>query len=377
MKFTINSGDFNAKLNLLSKVQNAKQSIQILDCVKIDLNADTITMTACDGENTVITSMPVTEAEDVNQSICVRLSLLSNALREVPNQPITFTANDQTLEVTISYLSGKFNFVGQDASQFPDIRKELTNANQFTMPANTLLSGLQTTKESMADDELRPIMNGTYCDFQANGDVVFVSSDGHRLTRNTYRNICPGMQQPFGFVLSRKASWLLSAALAKLNDDIEVQTTDTHATFRFADTFIYVRLREGHYPNYNSVIPKENPFTITVDRDALISTLRRILVFANENTALVSLKIENNKIHVSAQDFDFSRSSEEYIECEGNGADLSIGFKGTFLLNLLRLLPAGNIQLHLANDKQAGVITPAEQGEEEDLLLLLMPMMLS
>lgn len=375
MNFTINSNDLLNKLNLLTKAQNSKNTIPILDCVKVELTQGYITLTTSNNEITLVTKLPVSEESDINQKICIKSSLLLDALRELPNQPIQIIANDNNYNVEIRYKSGHFLFVGQSAEEYPGIVSLPDNANEITLPASVVLTAIQNTLACQADDELRPIMNGTYCDFHTDGDVVFVSSDGHRLARDTFHNLNTSGQS-FGFVLPAKTTQLLKNVLDKLSEDISFSFNNSNAVVKAGDTIVYSRLLEGRYPNYNSVIPIDNSIIVIIDRNSIISTLRRIMVFASDSTGLIALNVKGNDLKVSAENLDFSQSSEETIFCEHSGNDISIGFKGTLLHDLLKLMPAGNIKLHFSSHNHAGIITPAEQGDEEEILMLLMPMQL-
>lgn len=377
MKFTINSGDLLQRLNVLAKAQASKSSIAILEYVKIVLNQDNINMTTCDDQVRLITSMPVLETEDVNQSICVKTDMLISALRELPNQPITITANDMTLEVVITYNGGKFNFVGLSAETYPETTPSMTDAKTLQIPVEIVRDGVQSAKIAVAYDELRPIMNGIYFDAIPEGlteGLTFVASDGHRLVRNLF---LIKQESPLHFVLPTKSADILLAIINKQTEDVNVEVNEKNIIFKTPDYTFMSRLIEGNYPNYNSVIPPTCTMTARMDRDALIAALRRVLVFANTATALVALDFQNNTMKLSAQDLDFSKSSEESVICEYDNTPISIGFKGDYLLELLKSLPCGDITINMIDPSKAAIIKPAEQAENNDLLLLLMPMMLN
>jgi DNA polymerase-3 subunit beta len=375
MKFTINSGDFLSRLQILSKTQSNKNVMPILDCLKLTLDADKITIVASDQENTLSTTLPVMEASDTGQTVCVESQLLINALREIPNQPITFIANDQTLKVYVEYQNGRFEFCGESAQEYPmPIAINEQEKKEVTLSSDVLRDGISNTRNCTANDDLRPQMNGIFFDFLADGRLVFAASDGHKLARDIHGGI--GQEEAFSFILPAKTSIILQNIIGKQEEDISIKLDERGIIFTLTDYTLHARLIEGRYPNYNSVIPTDNPFTAIIDRDALINALRRVLIFSSQASGLVKLDFQTDNLLLAAQDIDFSSSAEESVACEYADQRIAIGFCGQLLLELARTLPAGNVRMALSDPSRAALITPAEQAEDSELTLLLMPMML-
>jgi len=375
MKFTINSAELLSALQMLSRAQISKNVLPILECFRMELNANGLRLTASDNEQTLDTTIPVLEPDDINQSLCIPAQQFLSALKELPNQPVTFTSNKQTLACKLDYANGCFNFIAQSTEAFPLPRTELEQATELTLSAKTLAQGLANTKNSISTDELRPQMMGIAVDVLADERVVFVASDGHSLARYTVAH-AHKVTEPLLFVLPTKTTQLLSALLVKQEDDVDIRVNSTHIIVEVGGYTLSARLVEGRYPKYNSVIPTDNPFSATVERDALLSAVRRVLVFASAATALVKFDFHDNTLTLSAQDLDFSTSAEETVPCEYDSQRIAIGFSGTMLIDLLKQMPPTTLCVQLANPDRAGIITPTEQAEDEELLLLLMPMML-
>ena len=372
MKFNVSSATFCNRLQTISRVQSNKSSLPILDCILFELTDGVLTMTASDSETTIVTSLGVNDS-DGNGRFAIESKQLINSIKEISDQPITFRVNLDTLQVEINYQNGKYNLMGQHAEEYPvPADQEETNA-MLTMPAGLLSDGITRSIFATADDELRPQMNGVFFDI-APEYTTLVASDGHKLVRDRLLNVHG--EEMRSFILPKKPALLLKAILPKEDGDVQIGFNDRNAKVQMTNYRISCRLIEGRYPNYNSVIPTDNPFRVMVDRLALISALRRVSVFASAASSLIKLHIENNTLTVSAQDMDFSTSAEESVMCEYNGNPMSIGFNGPFLLEVLNSITSQEVVLELADPSRAGVIVPSEQDEAEDLIVLLMPMML-
>lgn len=375
MKFVINSGELLSAMQTVTKAQTSKPTLPILDCIRMEMTPDGLYLMAADADQTITTTIPVNESVGVGSSVCVPAQLLLSSLKELPDQPITFVCDDNSLACTLDFLNGKFNFVGQPANEFPTPIRELNNARTLTLPSKALSQGFANTKNSIANDVLRPQMNGVYIDVQGNGYIGFVASDGHSLSRYNYHSDSQ-IENPFGFIIPSKSINVLTVLLAKAKEDVTITLNDTNFITQVNGYTLSARLVEGRYPNYNSVIPKDNPFNAQVERDALISAVRRVLVFANAASALIKFAFSQDEMIVSAQDLDFSTSAEEHVLCEYSQDPISIGFSGTMLIDLLRQMPSTTLNVAMADPSRAGIITPTQQEEDADMLLLLMPMML-
>lgn len=373
MKFIVSSTSLFSHLQAISRVINSKNSLPILDCFLLELHDGTLSMTASDNETTLSTSIEMNEF-DGDGRFAVSSRTLLEALKEIPEQPLSFAINPENLEITVQYQNGKYSLMGQNADEYPKPQALGNNAVQLTIPANVLLDGVNRCIFATADDELRPVMNGIYFDITSE-DITLVASDGHKLVRNkTYE--AHGSEKA-AFILPKKPANLLKNLLTKEQGDVQIGFDDRNATFILENYQMVCRLIEGRYPNYNSVIPQNNPHKAVIDRSSLISALRRVSVFSSQASSLIKLNLSTNQMKISAQDIDFSTSAEETLMCQYEGNDMSIGFKSSFLIDILNNIPSTNVVIELADPSRAGVIVPEEQSENEDLLMLLMPMMLN
>ena len=373
MKFIVSSTNLFSHLQAISRVINSKNSLPILDCFLIELHDGTLQMTASDNETTLSTSIEVNEF-DGDGRFAVSSRTLLEALKEIPEQPLSFLINPENLEITVQYLNGKYSLMGQNADEYPKPQDLGANAVQLTIPANVLTDGVNRCIFATADDELRPVMNGIYFDITPEG-ITLVASDGHKLVRN--KTFEAHGSEKAAFILPKKPANLLKNLLTKEQGDVQIGFDDRNAMFTLENYQMVCRLIEGRYPNYNSVIPQNNPHKAIIDRASLISALRRVSVFSSQASSLIKLNLMENQINISAQDIDFSTSAEETLMCQYDGKTMSIGFKSSFLIDILNNIPSTNVIVELADPSRAGVIVPEEQGENEDLLMLLMPMMLN
>ena len=373
MKFVVSSTVLSSHLQAVSRVINSKNALPILDCFLFDLQDGTLSVTVSDSETTMVTSLEVVESDSDGRFAVVARTLL-DALKEIPEQPLTFEVNLNTLEITVQYQNGTYNLVGQNADEFPTPVVLGDGAVKVEMDAQVLLNGINRALFATADDELRPVMNGIYFDITAE-DITMVASDGHKLVR--CKTLAAHGSERAAFILPKKPANLIKNLLAKEQGTVHLEFDDRNASFILENYRMVCRLIEGRSPNYNSVIPKNNPNNITVDRLQLIGALRRVSIFSSQASSLIKLRMEGNRIVVSAQDIDFSTSAEEMLVCQYAGTPMSIGFKSTFLIDILNNISAEEVFIELADPSRAGVIIPVEQEENEDLLMLLMPMMLN
>ncbi len=374
MKFIVSSTGLFSHLQAISRVINSKNTLPILDCFLVELNDGTLSLTASDNETTLSTSIEVNEY-DKDGRFAISSKTILDALKEIPEQPLTFDVNLETLEIMVQYQNGKYNLVGQNADEYPQAPALGDSAAELSISASLLLSGINRTIFATADDELRPVMNGIYFDI-APESITFVASDGHKLVKSmTFE--AKGSDKA-AFILPKKPANILKNLLPKESEDVRVSFDDRNAIFTMEKYYMVCRLIEGRYPNYNSVIPQGNPHRATIDRQMMISALRRVSVFSSQSSSLIKLRFSENLVQVSAQDIDFSTSAEEALICQYTGANMSIGFKSTFLIDILSNMASQDVIFELADPSRAGVIVPAEQEKEkEDVLMLLMPMMLN
>ena len=374
MKFIASSSTMLNHLQAISRVINSKSTLPILDCFKLELKGNRLTLTAADSETRLETWIEVNSAEGEG-SLAINAKNLLDPLRELPDQPLTFDINDETLEVFIYYHNGKYNFVGLKGDEYPEPKplKEDT-AMSLTIEADMLASGINRTVFATADDELRPVMNGIYFDITAD-DLTFVASDGHKLVRVTTTE-AKGEGRS-SFILPKKPANLLKSLLPKETGIVTINFDENNAYITMSAYKMICRFVEGRYPNYNSVIPQNNTNTVTLDRLTLLNALKRVSVFSNPSIGLVKLQLSEEKIVITAQDIDFLTAAEETIICSYSGNVMNIGFKAAFLIEILDNIPSADIRIELSDPSRAGLILPVEQEENEDMLTLLMPMMLN
>lgn len=373
MKFVVSSTALLSHLQAISKVINSKNTLPILDCFLLELEGTTLSLTAADSETRLVTSLEVNEAEG-NGKFAVNAKNLLDPLKELPEQPLTFQINGENLETFIFFHNGKYNFIGQNGEDYPQPKELKETAVSLNIEPQVLFSGINRTLFASADDELRPVMNGVFFDITTE-NLTFVASDGHKLVR--CKTMAAKGEERASFILPKKPANLLRAILPKETETVEIKFDENNAYIKMSSYTMTCRFIEGRYPNYNSVIPQNNPNKVTLDRQAFLNALKRVSVFSNQASNLIRLQLSENSIVVSAQDIDFSTAAEETIPCGYVGAAMNIGFKSSFLIDILNNIPSTDISLELSDPSRAGLIIPSENEENEDLLMLLMPMMLN
>lgn len=374
MRFTVSSSALSSKLNMLAKVIGSKNSLPILDCFLFQVANGEMSITASDSDNVIKSTLALTD-HDGEGEFCVPNRVILDALKELPEQPLHFDvdATGEAVAIKIVYQNGLYNFTGQNAEEYPRTQSMNDACTTVSLPTEMLINNISRSLFATANDELRPVMNGIYFDLTADA-LAIVASDGHKLVRS--KNFTIKSESPSAFNLPKKPASLLKNILSKDGDDAIIKFDDRSAEIQFTDGVMRCRLIDGRYPNYNSVIPN-NPNEVTVDRRGLQSALRRVLPFASESSQLIRFHIESGRFEVSSEDIDFSTSAKEQLSCEYNGSPISIGFKGSSLMEILSNLTSDNIIIQLADPSRAGIIVPAEQPENEDILMLIMPMLLN
>jgi DNA polymerase-3 subunit beta len=375
MKFVVSSIDLLNHLLALSRVISSKNTLPILDNFLFKLDGKVLEITASDLETTMVTTMELENASG-SGSIAIPAKLITDSLREFPDQPLTFTINTDNYGVTLSSENGQFSVVGQHGEDFPQLpRIKPERSVSLKLPASSLVSGINSTLFATADDELRPVMNGIFLEI-APEDITFVASDAHKLVR--YKRKDAITETSASFILPKKPASLLKNLLAKGQEQISIDFDDKNAFFTLPSFQLVCRLVEGNYPSYNSVIPSNNPNKLLIDRVKLLNTVRRVSVFSNQASNLIRLSLAGTRLTVSAQDLDFSTSAIEELACQYNGDDLEIGFKSTFMVEILNNLQSTEVSIELSDPSRAGLFIPFDkENENEDVLMLLMPMMIN
>jgi DNA polymerase-3 subunit beta len=375
MKFVISSTDLLAHLQNVSRVISSKNTLPILDNFLFKLDNNELEITASDLESTLITRMSLENTSD-SGSIAIPARILTDTLKEFPEQPLTFEIDVSKLSIVINSENGKFSIVGQNAGDFPQMPSvKADSLSKLELQPEILNSGISKTLFATADDELRPVMNGIFIELSTD-DLTFVASDAHKLVR--YKRTDAKAETASSFILPKKPASLLKNVLPGETNPVEVQFDEKNAFFSMTEYKLVCRLVEGNYPSYNSVIPTDNPNKLSIDRTEFYNTLKRVAVYSNQASNLVKLALTGNQMTVSAQDIDFSISAYERLNCQYEGEDMEIGFKSTFLLEILANMATQDVTIELSDPTRAGILLPGtSENEEEDILMLLMPMMIN
>ncbi len=374
MRFVVSSLELLNHLQAISRVISNKSTLPILDNFLFDLKDQKLTLTASDLEVTMITSL-VPDSMEGEGVIALPSRLLLETLKKFPEQPLSFDINMDTYGIDIVTEKGKFSIVGQNGEDFPELPSiDENKASHLQVPVELLETGINKTLFATADDELRPVMNGILVEITPE-KINFVASDSHKLVR--YSRLDGHAEITASFILPKKPANSLKGILPKEEGDVAIEFDDKNAVFTLPNYKMICRLVEGNYPAYGAVIPQDNPNKVIIDRVDFYNTLGRVSLFSNQANNLVKLKMENNEMTVSAQDLDFSISAFEKITCQYDGDEMEIGFKSAFLAEILDNLSSGDVVLELSDPSRAGILLPFEKNENEDELMLLMPMMIN
>ena len=373
MRFTVSSTALSSKLNALSRVINSKNSLPILADFVFDVQDGILHLTASDSENVMNTQLELTES-DGNGRFCIGNHDLLEAVKGFSEQPITFDVDQTANLAKISYQNGLFSLPVESADEFPTAQGVGANASVITIPNALLAENITRSLFATAQDELRPVMNGIYFDLTPEC-LAIVASDGHKLVRNKILTI--QSDQPAAFILPKKPASLLKNLLGKDGGDVIIRFDERNAQISYGDGELICRLIEGRYPNYNSVIPQNNPNQLTVDRLGLQAALRRVQPFANDSSNLIRFHVEGGTLQLDAEDYDFSKTATERITCSYNGQPMSIGFKGSSFIDILGNFDCQEVNIMLADSSRAGLVLPSEQPENQDVLMLMMPMLIN
>ncbi len=373
MRFTLSSSVLNNRLQTLSKVINSKNSLPILESFLFQVHNGQITITVSDSENVMQTTLALDES-DMNGNFAVPNHTILDAVKELPEQPLTFDVNLNTYEVTVAYQNGQYHFSAQNADEYPHYEPLTDDVHVITIDSTVLCNNINRTLFATDNNEIRPVMNGIYFDLTPDS-LAFVASDGHKLVRCRNYNI--KSEAPASFILPKKPATLLKNTLAKESGDVVIKFNSRAAEIRYSDGMLSCRLIEGMFPNYNAAIPKDNPNEVVMDRKTLLSAIRRILPFASMSSQLIRFRLDASGLELSSEDLDFATSAKEKLVCDYNGQSLQIGFRGDFLTEILNSLDTDEIKIQLGDPSRAGIIVPTTQPENEDVLMLIMPLLLN
>ena len=373
MKFTVSSSALLSLLATTGKVISNKNTLPILDYFLMELNGNELKVTTSDLETTLIGSITVDNVESEG-TIAAPGKLMLDSLKEFPELPLTIDVNDKSWEIKINWKSGSLSIPGASAVSYPTVPVLSAEKKELELDVDVLVNGINKTIFATADDELRPVMNGIFINL-APAAITFVGTDAHKLVKYESER---ESDVNASFILPKKPANLLKSVLLKEEDAIKVAFDSKHAVFTLKSHTLVCRLIEGNYPNYNAVIPANNPNKVLVDRIELVNGIKRVAVCSNPTTNLIRMDIEENRINLTAQDIDFSVSANETISCSYDGQPITIGFKSTFLVEILSNIETPTVVIELADSTRAGVFKPVyDEKQSNTSLMLLMPMMIN
>lgn len=371
MKFVVSSSALLKQLSAINGVITANPVVPILENFLCEVSSGKLTITASDLQTSMITEMDVDA--DESGSIAVPARILIDTLKNLPEQPVTFTIDGSSYNIEIHSANGQYRLSGENATDFPKI-PEVEDAYDVNIPSDVLGSAVSNTLFATSTDELRPAMTGVYVNLNEDNST-FVATDGHRLIRYLRSDVNSPTKS--SLIIPRKALSLLKSALPTDTTQVTVQFNVSNVFFKFNNIQLICRLIDERYPDYENVIPQNNDNEMTINRLELLSSLKRIAIYANKTTHQVRLKISGNELHISAEDLDFSNEANEKLNCEHQGEDIEIGFNARFLIEMLNNLDADEVMLKLSAPNRAGLIVPKESDADEDVLMLVMPVMLN
>lgn len=370
MKFNVHGKTLQQQLAAVSKVVNAKNALSILDNFLLDVKDDTLFITGSDQETVMTAKMEISN-QGSDGKIAINAKRLMEVVKEVSNFPLTFEIDENTGSVDLVFPGGHFTFMGVNAAEYPQNFKTDELAVEMSIPAEIILSGLDYTLFAISTETIRPMMTGVYWDFHEN-DITFVGSDTHKLVRYINSSYHPNRET--SFILPGKPAGILRSLITKDTETVRITKDEKSAMFSFGDFTLGCRFVKGNYPNYNRVIPQDNPNEMTVDRLGLLSAMRRVSLFASKASSLVKMSMVENSVVLQSQDLDYSTKAEECVTCSYEGGPLTIGFNSVYMIEVLNNLPGDSVIVKLSDPGRPGLFMPFEQKEDENVVMLQMPM---
>jgi len=371
MKFIVSSTYLLKQLQVLGGVINSSNTLPILDNFLFEINGNALTVSASDLETTMSAQLDI-ESDD-NGSVAIPARLLLDTLKTFPEQPLTFVIEDNNT-VEISSNHGKYALAYADGNEFPK-SVTLEDPSATKMTGHILATAINKTIFAAGNDDLRPVMSGVFFQFSTEG-LTFVATDAHKLVKYSREDV--KASQTAEFIMPKKPLNLLKGILAASEEEVTIEYNDSNAKFTFENTVLICRLIDGKYPNYEAVIPKENPNKLSIQRTQFLSSVRRVSIFSNKTTHQIRLKIAGAELNISAEDVDYSNKAEERLTCDYQGDDMQIGFNSRFLTEMLNNLTSDDVQLEMSMPNRAGILTPVDGLDEgEHVTMLVMPVMLN
>jgi len=371
MRFIVSTSTLLKQLQAVNGASSSSTVLPILENFLFEIKDGVLIVSATDLQTSMTTSLSVESKED--GKVAIPSKILLETLKTLPDQPISFSVDDKTFAIEISAGDGKYKLSGENGEDFPKI-PTVDNPSSVAMPASVLAEAINKTLFAVSSDELRPAMTGVFCQLSPQ-HITFVATDAHKLVR--YRRLDTKSEAPATFILPKKALTLLKASLPSDDVNVSVEYNNTSAFFRFGNINLICRLIDERYPDYEAVIPTNNPNKLIIDRALFLNCLRRVVIFANKTTHQVRLKITGSELNISSEDIDFANEAHERLSCQYEGEDMEIGFNAKFLIEMLNNLGGEEVLLEMSSPNRAGLLMPQTHDEQEDVLMLVMPVMLN
>lgn len=373
MKFIVSSGLLQKHLQQISGVLNSTNPLPILDNFLFIIDKGLLMVSASDMESTMTTSLQINETKGGGK-IAVPAKILIDTLKTFSEQPLTFLIEEKTHAIEIVSDYGKYKLTGFDGEEYPKI-PVMDKAKSFSISASALQDAINKSLFATGNDELRPVMSGVFIQLSKN-NITFVATDAHKMVR--YRRNDLKANNEGAFIVPKKPLTLLKNILNESEEDVKINYNEKNAFFEFGNFSLMCRLIDGRYPNYEAVIPVDNPNKLTISRSALLNSVRRVSIYSNKTTHQVRLKITGSELQISAEDLDFSNAANERLACQFDGEDMEIGFNARFLSEMLSNLDSENVSVEMSAPNRAGILFPTENDlSKEDILMLVMPVMLN
>ncbi len=370
MKFIVSSQALFKQLQTISGVLNSSNTLPILDNFLFEIKDNILKLSCSDLESTMTSTISV---ESKNEgSIAIPAKILLDILKTFPDHPLTFSF-DEKMGIEISSDYGKYKLSGFSGEEFPK-SPVIESPTTVHFDAHTVQRAIEKSIFATGNDDLRPVMSGIFVQLSEN-DVTFVATDAHKLVR--YKRTDVKTSTPSSFIIPKKPMNLLKGILQNVDGEIQVEFNESNVSFSFENSSLTCRLIDGKYPNYEAVIPDQNPNRLTIERNSFLQSIKRVSIFANKTTHQVRLKINGSELNISAEDIDFSNEANERLTCSYEGESIEIGFNSRFLIEMLNNIDTDNVVIELSAPHRAGIIVPENNEGGEDVLMLVMPVMLN
>ncbi|MEI7596879.1 MAG: DNA polymerase III subunit beta [Bacteroidota bacterium] len=374
MKFIVSSTKLLKQLQAVGGVLNTNNTLPILDNFLFQVEVNSLSITASDLETTMISVIDDIQANEVGK-VAIPAKMLIEILKTfAPDTPITFIVDKDTYNISLSAGEGKYKLAGQNGDEFPK-SPEIENTASIEMDTKALAEAINKTIFATGNDDIRPVMSGVFCEL-ALDSITFVATDAHKLVRYRRNDFKSDAEKQF--IMPKKPLNQLKSTLNSVEGNVTIEYTDSNAKFTFGHITLICRLIDGKYPNYNAVIPAENPNKLTIDRLSLLNSIKRVSLFSNQSTYQIRLKIAGSELTISAEDLDYANSATERLTCQYDGSDMEIGFNAKFVLEMLNNLSSELVNLEMSMPNRAGLLIPVDpENTKEDVLMLVMPVMLN